>query len=214
MTNDPRKRARLELGKRIKEAREARGISQAQLGTYAVPPVTAQSVLKWEQGRSAPDARTLDAIAQLTGKTIKWFLYGVENESGANQGDFGSQVGRVIPMFVFNEITSHISVDMAGAKGKIRTNFPCSANSFQTFAEDDANHPDIQVGDSVVIDMDRTPKPGKFALVMHEGAPVIGRYRPRKTHIEIAPLNEDWPPVEVAPEDVIGAVTEIARPHG
>lgn len=215
MSDDPKDRARHELGRRIKQAREAKGLSQAKLGAHAFPlPVTAQSVLKWEKGLSAPNARTLDAIAQLTGKPVKWFLYGVEDAGAAGQGDEEPQVGRVIPMVTFANINSYLSGDKRATSGSVRTNFPCSANSFQTYVQDDANHPEIQVGDSIVIDMDRRPRPGKLCMALQSGEPVIGRYRPRGAHVVIAPVNEEWPAVEVTAEDIVGAITEIARPHG
>lgn len=207
--------ARVELGKRIKQAREAKGISQAKLGAAAVPnPITAQSVLKWEQGRSAPNSRTLDAIAQLTGVPLKWLLYGVEDRGEAGQSDEQSQVGRVVDMVEFDSVSRYLSDDAGVSKGKVRTSFPCSANSFQTYVNDDANHPDLQSGDSIIVDRDRTPKPGKFCLALYEGEPVIRRYRPRAEHVELVPVNPDWPTVQVDFSEIIGAVTEISRPHG
>lgn len=207
--------ARVELGKRIKQAREAKGISQAKLGAAAVPnPVTPQSVLKWEQGRSAPNTRTLDAIAQLTGVSLKWLLYGVEDSAEAGQGGEEPQVGRVVDMVDFDSVGRYLSGDKTVAKGKVRTSFPCSANSLQTYVDNDANHPVLQVGYSVIVDRDRTPKPGKFCLALHDGEPVIRRYRPRSTHVELVPENQDWPTIEVDFSEIIGAVTEIAQSHG
>lgn len=212
MSEDPKTRAREEMGLRIKEAREAKGISQAKLGAVAVPgPITAQSVLKWEQGKSAPNAKSLDAIAQLTGRSVKWFLYGVESDDDVTE----SQAGRVVPMVHFSKISSHLAGDKRALGGRVRTNFPCSDKSFQTYALDDANHPEVREGDSIVIDPQRTPRPGKLCMALLDGEPIVGRYRPKKKRVVIAPVNEDdWQTVEVAPEDIVGAVTEIARSHG
>ncbi len=214
MTEDQGARARIELGKRIKAAREAKRISQAKLGAHAVPPITAQSVVKWEQGRSAPNARTLDAIALLTGKSVKWLLYGVESaEAGGQDGDL-SQVGRVIPMVEFSKVTEYLAGGKQASSGMVRTNFPCSGNSFQVFAQDDANSPVVEAGDGLVIDRDRHPRPGKLCFAVHDGEPLIRRYRPRKDHVELVAINEDWPTIEVSEDDIVGAVTEITRQHG
>jgi transcriptional regulator with XRE-family HTH domain len=215
MSDDGKQRQREELGRRIKEAREAKGISQADLGAIAVPaPITAQSVNKWEKGGSSPNAHTLDIIAQLTGRSMKWFLYGVENSDVAGQSDEQSQVGCVIDMVNYDKISSYLGGDKRAVTGRVRTNFPCSARSFQVYAQDDSNYPEIRDGDGVVIDRDKHPRPGKLCLALFNGDPVIGRFRPKKKHIEIAPINEDWPVIEVTKHDIVGAVTEISRPHG
>lgn len=95
----------------------------------------------------------------------------------------------------------------------MRTNFPCSERAFHTTIVDDANAPDLQIGDSVVIDPERKPRPGKFCLALYQGEPVIRRYRPRNDHVELAPVNGDWPTIEVAPDAILGAITEITHPH-
>jgi transcriptional regulator with XRE-family HTH domain len=207
-------KARIQLGRRIKEAREKAGISQPKLGAVAVPqPVTAQSVLKWEQGRSAPNARTLDAIAQLTGVTLKWLLYGVEDNEEAGQSE-KSHVGRVVDMVDFDGVIRYLAGEKGVVKGRVRTSFPCSANSFQTMVTDDSNYPELQEGDAVIVDRDRNPRPGKFCVALHDGEPVIRRYRPREDHVELVAVNPDWPSIKVEPSEIIGAVTEISRPHG
>lgn len=204
-----------DLGKRIKKAREATRprLSLAKVGAAMSPPITAQSVHKWELGKSSPSARDLDTLARLTGKSVKWFLYGVEDGAIAEDQDKSPQVGRAVTMVEFASIPRYLAGEKAVTQGVIRTNFPCSNNSFQTYILDDANHPELYIGDSVVIDMNRAPLPGKFCLAIHEGEPVIGRYRPRKTHIEIVPVNDHWPTIEVELGAVIGAVSEISRSH-
>ena len=117
-------------------------------------------------------------------------------------------------MVEFNSVNRYLGGDKSATKGTARTSFPCSANSFQTYVDDDANAPDLIVGDSVIVDRDRTPKPGKFCLALHEGEPVIRRYRPRKDVVELVAINGDWPTIEVDFSEIIGAITEIARPHG
>lgn len=201
------------LAKRIKEAREAAGLSQAALGAACAPPISGQAVYKWEKGLAQPSAADLDTIAGLTNRSIKWFLTGVEfNPNIGNLGNYSAS-GRMVPSVEYSSIYLHLYGDDKTPRQSVRTSFPCSEKAFQTFVEDDANTPDVQPGDSIIIDPDRAPKPGKLVMVLSEGVPCIGRYRPRKDHVEIAPINGDWPTLQIERSAIIGSVTEITRPQ-
>jgi SOS-response transcriptional repressor LexA len=201
------------LGKRIREAREAKGLSQAKVGAACNPPITGQAVYKWEHNLSTPSAEDLDILAQLTGKTVRWFLYGTGQTDYPDLSVDATHAGRAVASIEFVNIMRHIGGDSTAASGSVRTNYPCSDRAFQTFIEDDANDPELRAGDSVIIDLSRSPKPGKLCLAIFEGRPVIRRYRPRKEHVELVPINDHWPTVEVDASAILGAVTEITRPH-
>lgn len=201
------------LAQRLKAAREAAGLTQPEIAAQCDPPVTPQAVYKWEKGTAQPSARNLDIIARLTKRSVKWFLYGVDNNLRNVNLAAAESVGRVVPSIEKQSISSFLSGDQGAAKKYIRTSFPASERAFQTVIDDDSNAPDLQIGDAVVVDPERAPKPGKLCLALQNGEPVIGRYRPRKDHVEIAPVNEDWPTLDVASEDIVGAITEITRPH-
>lgn len=51
---DPATRIRLRYGKRIREFRQMRHLTQAQLGAKLDPPVTGAAVGYWETGKFAP----------------------------------------------------------------------------------------------------------------------------------------------------------------
>jgi transcriptional regulator with XRE-family HTH domain len=201
------------LGRRIKEAREAAGLSQAAVGAACTPPVSGQAVYKWEKGKAQPRAADLYMIARLTNRSVPWFLTGVE--LNPNIGNLGNDngPGRVVQSVEYSFINNYVSGNNPGTGATVRSSFPCSDKAFQTIIEDDANSPDIQTGDSIIIDPERAPKPGKLVLVLHEGSPAVGRYRPRKDHIEIAPMNSEWPTLHVEFDALIGSVTEITRPQ-
>lgn len=59
---------------RVREAREAAGLSLAQLARGDVSRTFIHFV---EQGRSRPSQEVLDMIAERTGKPVSWFLAGV-----------------------------------------------------------------------------------------------------------------------------------------
>lgn len=70
-----------ELGARIKQRREARGLRQADLaGALRVTP---QAVSKWERGENAPDIVVLVPLARLLDVSVEWLLGGgpIERET-------------------------------------------------------------------------------------------------------------------------------------
>jgi SOS-response transcriptional repressor LexA len=202
------------VGDRIREARERAGLSQAAVGAACDPPISGQAVYKWEKGKAGPSGRNLDILAGLTGRSTKWFLYGVENiPSAVNVSSETVQAGRDVGSVEQDKVASYLQGDWVPTKF-VRTNFPCSNKAFQTFVTDHSNEPDLMLGDSVVVDPERAPVPGKFCLALtSSGEPVIRRFRPRSDHVELRPVNEDWPTIEVARDAIIGAITEITRPH-
>lgn len=64
------------IGAKILELRKARGLTQADLGTFF--NISYQAVSKWERDESTPDFTTLSRIAQFFGVPIAYF------EDGAN----------------------------------------------------------------------------------------------------------------------------------
>lgn len=56
---------------RIRQARRDLGLTQVELA--AKLSVTTRSVQGWEAGTAAPHARTLRALAELSGRPVAWF---------------------------------------------------------------------------------------------------------------------------------------------
>jgi len=65
------------IGARIKQAREAAGMTQQQLADeLGVLAYGTQRVSQWESGRRVPKADALMRIARITGVTIEWLMNG------------------------------------------------------------------------------------------------------------------------------------------
>lgn len=60
------------LGKKIADARHAKGITQRELAKAV--GVTAQAVSKWERGSACPDIAILDEIADTLGVSVSELL--------------------------------------------------------------------------------------------------------------------------------------------
>lgn len=67
-----------ELGNRIRQKREARGLKQADLA-HALQ-ISAQAVSKWERGENAPDITQLVPLSGLLGVSVEWLLAGSRKE--------------------------------------------------------------------------------------------------------------------------------------
>jgi transcriptional regulator with XRE-family HTH domain len=75
------------IGNRIKKAREATGMSQAEMGRRL--GVTRSGVSQWENERTAPTTRNISAIAVLLDVSWEWLTTGregVEDAPGARGG--------------------------------------------------------------------------------------------------------------------------------
>ena len=77
------KNSKQTIGQRIKELRELKGLTQAQLGELVF--VTDKTVSKWEKDKSEPDSNSLVLLAEKLGVTLDYLLTGsqpdVEKES-------------------------------------------------------------------------------------------------------------------------------------
>ena len=89
----------MSMGKRISDARKARGYTQEYLAEQL--NVSRQAVSKWEKDLSAPDTKNLIALAGLLDTTIEYLATGkqtVPENSPASGKAF--YLGSLIPLFV------------------------------------------------------------------------------------------------------------------
>lgn len=75
-----------EITRRIRERRQALGISQTELGNRA--GVTLKQVWKWEAGRDVPSATRIEAIAKALSVSPSWLINGKEPGQGVGPQDF------------------------------------------------------------------------------------------------------------------------------
>lgn len=79
-----------EVGRRIRQAREALGLSQADLSSRLTPPRTRAAVSDIERGQTKLDVEDLSELARLLDKDLAYF-YDVQPEPGVvyRRGDRG-----------------------------------------------------------------------------------------------------------------------------
>ncbi len=88
--------SKTQVAKRIKEAREWKGITQVKMAKLL--DVARQTYLDIETGKTEPRVRMLSEIAELTDRPLVWFVYG-ENEVGSNDIQYKQDVNRLLEYF-------------------------------------------------------------------------------------------------------------------
>lgn len=91
---------------------------------------------------------------------------------------------------------------------------------FGLFVHDNDCYPRIEQGDLVVVDETRAPSNGDLVAVLDRGSGALMRYLQLATHVELAPLSPQRPPVELHPHTppeelaVRGVVIRVVRTLG
>lgn len=207
------KRMATVFGTRLRQARKKSGLSGPQLAKLL--GVSAQTVSEWERGKYFPEADRLAIIARSVNVRVDWLLGGTNGVESSPSSSSGG--GRLVSKVPFDDLSTFDPYDNTARMSlqeRVLTHFPCSETAFQITLHDAANAPLFQAGDSVIIDPAITPTPGDMVLVIVDAAPLFRRYRPRGTHIELAPLNEDWEvmTVEVGKHArLLGTMSEHSR---
>lgn len=203
------------IGKRIREAREAAGLTLDAMG-QACGGKTPQAVYRWEAGKSQPHAPDLATVAALTGVSLAWLITGHDAAHIRKVADVDRSVGRRIPRVAWGDLPMYLAGNGNTGQNPIaETHYDCGPRSFSTVVDDDSNEPEFYPGDTVVIDPDAKPKPGDLVLALtSKSGPLIRRYRQREDHVELAPINRDWPTTTIPALDettLVGVVVEHSR---
>lgn len=203
------------IGKRIREARESADLTLDAVGR-ACGGKTPQAVYRWEAGKAQPYASDLATVAAITGVSLAWLITGHEAQHVRKLTDEGRGVGRRVPRVAWGDLPMYlVGNGNTGQHPLAETHYDCGPRSFSTVIDDDSNEPELYAGDTVVIDPDAKPNPGDLVLaIAPKSGPLIRRYRQRETHVELAPINRDWPSTTVPALDAttfVGVVVEHSR---
>lgn len=75
---------RILVGRNIRAARLAAGLSQSQLALRLDPPKDRTQIVRWEAGRIKPATRNLKALAYVLNRPWVWFLESHAHEDMAD----------------------------------------------------------------------------------------------------------------------------------
>jgi transcriptional regulator with XRE-family HTH domain len=201
------------LGDRIRVAREELGITQSELARRV--GVRPQTVNQWESGAKSPSRESITEIVSATGKSATWLLYGtLEVEHNGNPQ---SQFGRRVPRLTIMEAVQHNA--LSSIRETAFTNYPCGPRAFAFDLPNDSCSPEFQKGSLWIVDPDKSPSPGDYALALHAGGkPVFGEYREEATAAGtvtiVVPCNPRWPASrsDQGGLEILAVMTESSRP--
>lgn len=202
------------IGKRIAEARERRGLSQAQLADLV--HVTQPTVSDWETGETEPRRNRLDRLASSLGVDIFWLQFGTSDERHS-LGTVNSAIVNV-PL-----------IDWVQAGGLVETSDPYQLGAPEDFVpvastrqnlialrvRGDSTDRAFPEGTIVIVDLDdRELVEKRFFVFRHQGKATLKMYRANPSRLEPHSTNPDHDPIYPTNGiEVVGRVILSQREH-
>lgn len=82
-----------EIGERLRERREALGLTQEEVARRCESPrITGNVVSRWERGRNRPSASNLEEVAGALGLDVSYLLFGRASAAAAHDGEVVDQL--------------------------------------------------------------------------------------------------------------------------
>ena len=159
-----------QIASRITQARKAKGITIKALSAR-IETLSAARISNWEQGTRSPGPKEAKLLASQLDVAASWLLNLTDNPKGEWLDHIESDM-RYIPILSMQETVhakdvldvhgdeSHAMIVVDGLNQSIK-----SHPLFAVKVEDNSMQPDFTVGDLVIIDGGRSPKPGDYVLV-------------------------------------------------
>lgn len=214
-----------EIGKRILEARKAKGLTLKALGELA-GGLKQTRLTNWEQGVRTPGPEEIKSLAQALDVSPAYLMC----LSDKKQFKETKNPSQLIPLLNYRqacEAKLHpIVVEEQEDSGDIvfisvsTALLPkLSPDAFALKIADDSMMPEIRVNDVLVIAPSALPEPGDFVAVKIGGKPemIICQYKKisyTSAEFELMTLNDNWPNItmnENVEVTIIGVVVQNIR---
>lgn len=223
------------FGERFREAREAKGMSQRELGRRV--GCSGSAISQWESGNTDPErisAALLEQAAGEVGRPLSYLLTGKRSDALAvaeRGGVYQPQEDvRFIPVIDLVQAGSWTETTDPYPRGQGMETVGLDASlassssrlTFGLVIDGDSMSPEFAPGDLVIIDPAITPRPGDFVVAKRErdSKATFKKYRARGASengvdvFDLVPLNEDFPVLHVSPDDpgsIVGVMVEHRR---
>ncbi|HAT9741595.1 LexA family transcriptional regulator [Legionella pneumophila serogroup 1] len=212
-----------EIGKRILEARKAKGLTLKALGELA-GGLKQTRLTNWEQGVRTPGPEEIKSLARALDVSPAYLMC-LSDELQFKEAKNPSQL---IPLLDYRqacEATLHTGAESSGDKVFISVSTSLqpelSTDAFALKITDDSMMPEIRINDVLVIEPSVLPEPGDFVAVKISGKPetIICQYKKLSyisAEFELLTLNENWPSVKVNDSievEIVGVVVQNLRSY-
>ncbi|HAT6933095.1 S24 family peptidase [Legionella pneumophila serogroup 1] len=208
-----------EIGKRILEARKAKGLTLKALGELA-GGLKQTRLTNWEQGVRTPGPEEIKSLAQALDVSPAYLMC----LSDTSQSRSTNNPSQLIPLLdhrqacdaplYLNMIREHKQSDDVVYISVSTALLPeLSANAFALKMVDESMIPEIRVNDVLIVSPDVQPRPGDFvvALLESEQIVIVRKYKQLSAsrdvqQYELVALNEDWADIRVDSSDVAAQI--------
>ncbi|CZG39669.1 transcriptional repressor DicA [Legionella pneumophila] len=214
-----------EIGKRILEARKAKGLTLKALGELA-GDLKQTRLTNWEQGTRTPGPEEIKLLAQALDVSPA-FLMCLSDEQQIRKTKSHSHLIPLLDHHQACDAKSYVEAirdqDSAGDVVFISASTvllpELSGNAFALKMIDESMMPEIRVNDILVIDLSTSPQPGDFVLVKLADKPetIVCQYKKlsyTSSEFELLTLNDNWPNIKVSnggEAKIIGVVVQNIR---
>ncbi|BCZ95891.1 TPA: helix-turn-helix domain-containing protein [Legionella pneumophila subsp. pneumophila] len=210
-----------EIGKRILEARKAKGLTLKALGELA-GGLKQTRLTNWEQGVRTPGPEEIKSLARALDVSPAYLMC-LSDELQFKEAKNPSQL---IPLLDYRqacEATLHTGAESSGDKVFISVSTSLqpelSTDAFALKITDDSMMPEIRINDVLVIEPSVLPEPGDFVAVKINGKPetIICQYKKlsyTSSEFELLTLNDNWPNIKVSDDinvKIIGVLVQNLR---
>lgn len=208
------------IGKRIKEARNKRGITIKELAAE-IGDFSPARIGNWEQGTRCPGPSEIKILASHLSVSASYLLCFTDNQQGeiTHSLDFGM---RNIPILSLDESPHYKEVLPIKAnidvKNIVVDSYNKSLKSKYLFAveiKDNSMEPKVANGSVVVVDASKRPNPGDLVLAFIESKKqtVLRKYgESAEGQFQLLPENELWASLTAKVTDqihIVGVAVEI-----
>ncbi|HGT1786723.1 TPA: LexA family protein [Legionella pneumophila] len=208
-----------EIGKRILEARKAKGLTLKTLGELA-GGLKQTRLTNWEQGVRTPGPEEIKLLASALDVSPAYLMC----LSDTSQSRSTNNPSQLIPLLdhrqacdaslYLNMISEHKQSDDVVYISVSTVLLPeLSVNAFALKMADESMIPEIRVNDLLIVAPDIQPRPGDFvvALLESEQSVIVRKYKQLSAsrdvqQYELVALNEDWANIRVDTSDVAAQI--------
>lgn len=214
-----------EIGKRILEARKAKGLTLKALGELA-GDLKQTRLTNWEQGTRTPGPEEIKLLAQALDVSPA-FLMCLSDEQHVKKTKSHSHLIPLLDHHQACDDKSHIEAmgdkssanDMVFISVSIALLPELSDGAFALKMANESMMPEIRVNDILVIEPSTSPQPGDFVLVKLADKPetIVCQYKKlsyTSSEFELLTLNDNWPSIKVndgVEVTVIGVMVQNIR---
>ena len=212
-----------EIGKRILEARKAKGLTLKALGELA-GDLKQTRLTNWEQGTRTPGPEEIKLLAQALDVSPA-FLMCLSDEKQDKKAKSHSYL---IPLLDAKQACNvKLHIGRQGKNEAICISISAelipeiSDNAFALKMTDESMMPEIWMYDLLVIEPSASPNPGDYVVVRiaNKSEAIVCQYKKlsyTSSEFELVTLNDNWPNIKVTDDielEIVGKVIQNVRTY-